>query len=1165
MLFMQIKKKKAINSSLHLAVVLLLLIATQVTAQTRPTTVSDLKKTFLSPPEAASPWVFWYWMNAAVSAEGITADLEAMKQAGIGGAYLMPIKGATNPSLYSPAVEQLTPLWWKMVKHALKEADRLGLKIGMHVSDGFALAGGPWITPELSMQKVVWKKHRISGGQQFNDTLGVPDSNEAFYRDIAVFAYPEPAGGEHSTKALIPKVTTSKAGGDADAQLLAVPGNKKSFSCEDKCWIQYSFDQPFTCRTIVIKARTNYQSNRLLVEVSDDGKTFRSLGRLEPPRHGWQDWDSDYTHVIPATTARYFRFVYDKEGSEPGAEDLDAAKWKPALKIMGIELSGEPRIHQYEGKNGEVWRVSKRTSPQQVPDSVCVPLKGLIDLSGKLDKNGRLRWDVPPGEWIILRMGHTSTGHRNETGGGGKGLECDKFNPEAIRKQFDGWFGEAVRQAGPELAAEVLKLFHVDSWECGSQNWSPVFRNEFKKRRGYDLLPYLPVMAGIPLESAAFSEKVLHDVRQTIAELVNDVFYVTLKNLAHAKGATFTAESVAPTMVSDGMLHYQSVDVPMGEFWLRSPTHDKPNDMMDAISGAHIYGKNIIQAEGFTELRMHWDEHPGLLKTLGDRNYALGINRMAYHVFIHNPWMNRKPGMTLDDIGLYFQRDQTWWKHGGRAWVDYARRCQALLQVGKPVVDVAVFTGEETPRRSVLPERLVSVLPGIMGEEIVRREAKRLANEGQPVRQMPRGVSHAANMSDPEDWLDPLQGYKYDSYNKDALLRLSTVKNGRIELPGGASYAVLILPGTHQMAPDGRLMSPEVAIKLKELVNKGATIVLNEKPELARGIQPLMATKGKEAVESLWSEGKVTRSGQLSAIKVALPGKGRIIKGPFTATSFSSLGIEKDVVVLEGKERAEGIAWTHRTAPGLDIYFISNQQNRERTIEVSLRVQGRIPELWDAVTGETTYARTWHFAGGRTVLPIRLHENGSLFIVLQQPTKKSGATLGNNWTDSRPVHTIEGAWTVQFDTAYGGPAEPLVFPALQDWSLHADDRIRYYSGTAVYSKEIEWNPVTKTNRVWLHLGKIANVAHVKVNGISCGTVWTAPYKIDITKALKKGKNQLQIELTNTWANRLIGDLRSAESLRRTQTTAPLRPFRTKEENTLLEAGLLGPIVIEISK
>lgn len=1122
-------------------------------AQDKPSSGSDLKKIFQNPPESASPWVFWYWHHASVSKEGITADLEAMKQAGIGGAYLMTIKGADTAYMQPPIV-QLTPEWWEMVSFAMSEAKRLGLKLAMHVSDGFALAGGPWITPAMSMQKVVWTETHIEGGKQFNDTLQTPEVNENYYKDIALFAYKSPEGTGISTATIKPVITTSKPGDDAHC--LSDINNAKNFTSTDSCWIQYAFDKPFTCRSIIIHSKTNYQSNRLMVEASDDGKIFKPVTRLEPPRHGWQDWDAPYTHSIPATTARFFRFIYDQSGSEPGAEDLDAAKWKPVLKITGIELSGEARINQYEGKNGEVWRISKTTSEEQVPDEICVPLKNIIDVTRCMDENGKLVWDVPPGNWTIIRMGHTSTGHKNETAGGGKGLECDKFNKEAITLQFNKWFGETFKKVG--IAPDVLKIFHVDSWECGSQNWSDVFRDEFKKRRGYDLYNYLPVMAGIPVESAAVSERFLLDVRETISELLHDNFYVTLANLAHEKGCRFSAESVAPTMVSDGMLHYSAVDVPMGEYWLRSPTHDKPNDMLDAISAAHIYGKPVMQAEAFTELRLMWDEHPAMLKALQDRNYALGINKLVFHVFMHNPWLDKKPGMTLDGIGLFFQRDQTWWKQGS-AWVDYARRCQALLQTGKPVADIAVFTGEEIPRRSVLPDRLINTLPGIFGKAVVAREAKRLANEGEPLIQSPVGVTHSANLTDPENWSDPLHGYAYDSYNKDALLNLSKVNKGNIELDGGASYKLLIIPGIMKMSPDGNSMSVQVAAQLKKFVEEGATILVNKKPAGAISIKN-DTTNVVQIINSLWDKNKTVKKNGFEMWRV---GKGNVVQGPFKASSFDALGIERDLIVSDvAGDHAEGIAWAHRTAPGLDIYFISNQQNEQRVLNVSARVTGREPELWDAVNGETMVAKKWQMKNGRTTLPVRLAPYGSIFIVLKKTTAIKECNKGNNWNETLPVKTITGKWTVSFDAKAGGPEKPVVFNELTDWSLHPDSAIKYYSGTAAYLKTFTWNSSAEKNKeLWLRLGNVDNIATVFVNGINCGIVWTAPYKANITKALKKGVNTLRIEVTNTWANRIMGDQKLPEEKRITYTNAPYR----LKESKLLPAGLLGPVVIELSK
>ncbi|HWJ25280.1 MAG TPA: glycosyl hydrolase [Flavisolibacter sp.] len=1130
-------------------------------SKTGYTVSSDLYQSFQQPPESAKPWVFWYWMQAAVSKEGITADLEAMKQAGIGGAYLMPIKGAADPPLINPPVEQLTPEWWSMVKFAMSEADRLGIKLAMHDCDGFATAGGPWIKPEQSMQKVVWSQTMIEGGRLFNDTIVQPHNNEGYYKDIAILAFPAPEIPYFSSFAITPKVTTSKAG--INAQFLSIRENKEYFKSSDPCWIQYTFKEPFTCRSITIRTDgRNYFANRLTIEISDDGEYFRKYIQLEAPRQGWQDNDADVTHAVPAVTARYFRFVYNKEGAEPGAEDLDAAKWKPSLSLRGIELSSEPRIHQYEGKNGEVWRVGPRTTNQQVPSSACLPLKKILNITKYYNADGKLTWNAPPGKWIIFRVGHTSTGHTNYIGGKGIGLECDKFDPAVVKLQFDNWFGAAFREAGPELAKKVLKIFHVDSWECGSQNWSSVFQKEFQKRRGYDLLSYLPAMAGIPVESADISEKFLHDVRQTISELIVDNFYGTLKKLAHEKGCSFSAESVAPTMTSDGMLHYKEVDLPMGEFWLRSPTHDKPNDVLDAISGAHVYGKPVVQSEAFTELHFAWDEYPGMLKTIGDRNFALGINRLVYHVFVHNPWVNEKPGMTLGITGLYFQRDQTWWKPG-RGWIDYIQRCQTLLQQGRPVADIAVFTGEDLPRRSILPEKLVSVLPGIFGDSVVKRESKRLANKGNPIQEMPAGVLSSANISKPENWIDPLHGYAYDSYNRDALLNFTEFKNGKLHLNGGAAYRLLVLPGSYALSPDGNLMSPEVAKKLLQLVRDGATVLINERPDhmpgLKDGNDQIVQQVSKELYNGTASEIK-DGDEKISIWKV---GKGRVIKGPYNAQSFRIIGMEQDVIANNtNQQRVEGIAWTHRTAPGLDIYFISNQQDQQKDVVLSLRVSGRIPELWDPLTGDTCMASSWKIEKGRTILPLRLAADGSIFIVFKKPTTQIKSNKRKNWVEPETVQTISGPWEVKFDTAFKGPLRAVSMDHLEDWRNNSDSSIIYYSGTAAYANTFQWNSaIDHAHKIWLDLGKVYNIAEVKVNGISCGIAWTSPFRVDISKALKSGKNDITVEVTNTWNNRLVRDHNLPENQQFTHTTANY----VLKNNALLPAGLLGPVTIAVSK
>jgi hypothetical protein len=492
--------------------------------------------------------------------------------------------------------------------------------------------------------------------------------------------------------------------------------------------------------------------------------------------------------------------------------------------------------------------------------------------------------------------------------------------------------------------------------------------------------------------------------------------------------------------------------------------------------------------------------------------------------------------------------------------VEYAQRCQALLQQGKPVVDVAVFTGEEIPRRSILPDRLVSTLPGIFGDSTVQAEKKRLANAGNPLRVLPEGVTHSANMADPENWIDPLHGYAYDCINPDALLK-AAVRNGHIELPGGASYKVLVLPQPHPMSPTAKRMTPAVIKKIAELVQAGATIIVNDAPERSYSLtQAVVADKQVKSIAgSVW---KKVPAGKLMKWKV---GKGTVVQGPYNESSFEPIGISKDLVALNiytGKPRRD-IAWTHRTGDGFDIYFISNQRNEVCSTVVALRVTGRLPETWDAITGEQIMPEKFQIKEGSTLVPLILPPNGSVFVVFRKPTTETTGTINSMFGKSITVDSIGNAWTVTFDSTKGGPAQPVVFDQLKDWSTDNNNAIKYYSGTAVYSTTFDFtNTVASDNRVWLDAGKVANLAEVFVNGKPCGVMWTPPYRVDISKALRPGKNELRINVTNTWANRLIGDGALAQQERHTWiNAASLWP----KGKPLLPAGLLGPVTLHIEQ
>lgn len=1010
---------------------------------------------FSTPPTAASPWTFWYWMYGCVTDEAIQLDLQAMHDAGIAGFYLMPIKDTTDGEQYHGTSRQLSAEWWKRMSTVFQVADSLHLQMGIHFSDGFALGGGPWIRPEESMQKVVWSDTIVEGGKQ-NCRLPMPRVFQNYYEDIGLFAYP------------------------AKYRDVRTPHSSVEFPFRSStpCDILFSYDTPFTLRSVkIITGGNNYQAHRFKIYVSDDGKDYRFVRALNPPRSGWQNTDAYNTYAIPATTGRYFKFHWTPEGSDPGAEDMDAAKWKPNLKVGNIILGSEPVIDCYEGKSGAVWRVAKAFD---VADADCVAPKEMIDLSKQLyviSEKGEVSINLPKGKWHLLRMGHTSTGHTNATGGGGKGLECDKFSKNAINKQFSNWFAKIYNHAPSDLAKRVLTRVHVDSWECGCQNWSSNFAREFELRRGYSLKKWLPVYAGVPIASSQSSEKVLRDIRTTIAELINDIFFTEMRLLSKKYGCKFSAESVAPTMVSDGLMHYQHVDYPMGEFWLNSPTHDKPNDMLDAISGAHIYGKNIIQAEGFTEVRGTWDEHPAMLKPLLDHNYCMGINSIVFHVNTHNPWTDRAPGMTLDGIGTFLQRDNTWWKEM-TAFDDYIKRCQALLQYGSPVIDLAVYTGDEMPRRSILPERLVTTLPGLFHPEDIAKEEQRLANVGQPLEVSPVGVTHTANMTKATTWVNPLQGYTYDSFNRDVLNR-AQVEDGLLKTPWGTTYSALVIPMERKMNPD----------RLITCWNK---------------------------IDSMEHLG--------------LP----VICSPWTDTDLTALHISKDIVL------PKGIGYTHRKASDADIYFISNQTAEAQHFAPTFRAQHAHRYLANPMTGEVEML-------GDT---LELSPYQSCFVVLCDEAMPASllhthATWGSAYTPK---------WNTPWRITFEKTKQEIQTDTLFDWTTHADNSVKYYSGRATYSTTFT-HKGKKNSRTLLQLGQVENIATVYVNGKHCGTLWMPPYEVEISSAIKKGKNTITIEVVNTWANALLGNDKGTPPFEGIWTNGKYR----RAEKALLPAGLLGPI------
>ncbi len=823
-------------------------------------------------------------------------------------------------------------------------------------------------------------------------------------------------------------------------------------------------------------------------------------------------------------------------GERGGNEPLYPDK---RLAVQHIELSAQPSINHWEGKAGFRWRRSDWTTNAQCPTDLCVPSGRIVNLTEKMDTDGSLHWTPPPGRWTIQRIGYTTTEVSNRPGGTGVGLECDKFSPDAARIQFEGWFGEALDRVGPELAGRTLWRNHTDSWEAFSQNWSPLFRDEFIKRRGYDPLPWLPVMSGVPVGSAELSERFLYDIRRTIADLVCDNFYAPLVQHGRERGATFSAECIAPTMMSDGLQHFKYADLPMGEFWLNSINQDKPNDIQDAISGGHIYGKNIIGAEAFTQNPITWNVDPYYLKPMGDYNFAKGINKFILHVWAHQAF-DKEPGVTLNRVGTFFSGTQTWHKPG-KAWFDYIQRCSGMLQQGLPVADACYFIGEEQPTRSYLRGDLPVPLP---------------------------------------------EGYAYDCINRDALLNRAKAENGRIVLPDGVSYRLLVLPPADRMTPG-------IAEKIGKLARAGVPVIGSLPTQsISLTDYPNCDGKVKKIVNKSWKSVRPEAT---------------------TQAFFKELGLLPDVEFIGEdmmpvyRQKMEyfstPLAWNHRQTDEADIYFLSNQERRSRNIEVAFRVTGRVPELWDAETGDIRDAGIWRQENGRTVVSIRFTPAGSVFVVFRRASGQndpvaqiipSGAENGNGimplwieedqgwaskngtWELTRqsgkterisvdklpgPL-AINGPWTVTFPPGRGAPGQ-IELHGLRSLSKHNDTGVKHFSGTATYSCTFTLLKIQRGDRLFLDLGSVANLAEVTVNGQHLGVLWKPPFSVEVTSAVQAGKNTLTIAATNTWHNRLIGDADLPAEDRTTWTLfeeAGLSP-----DASLEPAGLMGPVLLQTAR
>ncbi|MDR1102586.1 MAG: DUF3395 domain-containing protein [Tannerella sp.] len=576
-----------------------------------------------------------------------------------------------------------------------------------------------------------------------------------------------------------------------------------------------------------------------------------------------------------------------------------------AFRTPAAADSGEPLIAGLKEKlfydrNEIPYEIPSGLSPEMI-----IPQEGVIDLTEKLlAPDGKAAaWEAPEGDWTLLRVGYTANGRRNHPAPPeGTGLECDKLSREAVKAHWDGYMAPVLaaigQTAGPDRPGVNNVL--IDSYEVGTQNWTQGFEKEFQARCGYSILRFLPVFTGRVVESPEITERFMWDFRRVVADLFAGSYSDYFGELAHRSGLLFSLECYGNSP-SDDIQYGSYCDIPMGEFWPGSGSSVNSGNAKLAASVAHVYGRKFVGAEAFTAAPAagKWQKGPFDIKAQGDAVYCGGVNRMIYHRYAHQPWTGptRYPGMTMGQWGTHFERTLTWWEQG-RDWLRYQARCQYMLQEGRFVADALVYSGEGAPN----------------------------------------GLQNAALP----------YGYDFDGCDTRALKMLK-VRDGRLILPSGMSYRMLILP-------DDPVMSPEILETLRRLVRDGAAVIGKNRPERAPGLRgyPSCDARVKQLADEIWPKMLSDR-----------PPAG--IKPDFTA------------------DEPDKVNYIHREISGMDVYFVACSDRAGIDVECTFRISGRAPEFWHPDTGEREDAPVYEEKDGLTTVPIHFGPSGSVFVVFRRP------------------------------------------------------------------------------------------------------------------------------------------------------------------------------------
>ena len=1050
----------------------MILVAAGLLSSSLTMAQSALSDGFDNPQDSARTKVWWFHGETVGTHEGITADLEAFKKAGVGGVvYYDQVHGDGNG-----AFKVFSPEWWDEIIFSSQEAKRIGINFEANASNGY-VAGGRWITPDKSMQRLASQDMTVEVDGKTPDVkfqLPARKTPGNWQKTVAVLAVPY----------------NEQLMGDS-RQVFSEDSVVKLSDPKQTHYITIDFGKAFTARSITYvtgargKARTSsmqvpkshfevhptngiYQEGGFFgcgyrnlpdigeLQVSDDGVNYRKVCSLRP-KYQNLGGSKEQTLAFPTTQSRYFRIMLT--GWASGMESDDQ------LTFGNVVISARACVDVWQEKASFVSELMEADRTPQYTKEEIIDFSQAIDLTSSCDDKGKVTWkNCPKGKWLVLRLFAASTGGHTKHGRKeALGYECDKLSVDGARLQWQSY----VKPIIDTLRAHngLLTGICMDSHEAGPQNWTASMPQEFRTLRGYDMLKFLPVMAGYMVGSAEESAKFLFDLRHTINDLITDRYFGEFNRLCRSEGLVLTAQAIggALCMAGDAVGVKRLVDKPQAEFW--GYQTEGNYDIKDCSSAAHLYGKQIASGEAYTDVT--YKHTLADIKNLADYAYAYGINEFVVCAVAYQPWVRNLSHLTshLSPLKIstangrqyVLNRLNTLWPVSKPFW-DYQARCSWMLRQGKPVSDFCLYLGDDIPAR-------------ILGHKLPAFP----------------------------------QGYGFDAFTTDALKNRMTVKDERIVLPDDVSYSMMILPQD----------------------------VISEREEVRR------------LIETFRQQGVPVYDPQTDSRSLS--------------EAIREAGLVPDV----DAPKAKGLYFCHRRTDSEDIYFLNNHSDGDISDRFRFRTEAASAELWNPVTGERIpLAMTAE--KGRTAIDLTLHARESYFIVLsgQRSKVKGQRAESQNYSLTSYLSPLTSTpWTVSFDPAMGGPEEAISFRTLTDWTKHSDPRIKYFSGTAVCKNSFVLKKKDKQASYRLTLPLLNAAAEVIINGQSAGIVWCSPWDIDITKQLKKGKNQIELRVCNTLWNRLVGDANLPEAERVTWQTHML----AKPNDSLVPSGFAGEITIEEMK